>query len=1039
MSPNPLEALKKDIVSRRSIIVIGSGVSAALTNNAPTASWAGLIKSGVSRASSFNLTLPVGWEARLLEELHYAQENNYLPGLLSVAEQVTSALGGPQSGTFRGWLREDIGELKVKSSDGMELMDALDRLQLPLATTNYDSLLENALGRSPSTWQDASSAQQIIRGTSKNVLHLHGAWEFPESIIFGAASYGKLLSDSPAQAIEQILVGDNTLIFIGCGDGLSDPNFQELRGWLQRMFESSEANHYRLCLADEVGDLARQHVSERIIPVAYGNTYDALTEFIGTLASSNEVVPIAQTSLATIQERAVEAVYARVRTETVMADHFVDVDTRTLDDILIPPVFLPMTAEQFAQSMRLEKGERPNRCDPRKDVENHECILVVSDMTAGLTSSLEWLVAQANRVDETLTPVVVDFRSLGKGHRPLERQVRKELRQANIFLNANEPLPKMAIAFDNLTSRPEKIFSRALDELKDNATYAFCALGCHGGAEAEILESLISSGRNPAVRYIGKLNRRDAKKIAALIEPSRADKLAAKAMRVARDECLPRTPLIIGLLVCMLLRGETLLSTASPTALLDEWVNLLLGRGDPHDDARFSLDSLEKADILGFLAERYVQTRTGSLSEGEAIACLDDYFAAVGWKEDPIEVLDNFKKRYLLSVSNSQVRFTQSSYLHLFAAKRAIESLEFRSKLYEDMLYFAPIIRHYAALTRNDEDLLGRVEQLLSPSDQTMSSPVGRNFSTVSQAEVPESSIEDLLGQLSLSPSDTTGREGIDKRSGEDGSEVDLDTWLDQMNEGDREPFPVANIDEAPPIVRIMTALTLVSNVLRDSELVKNLSLKERVLNRTLLIWGKFADLLDSDEGFARFWKTLANEVCDLFALPEERRSEFVERFSGGAPVLMSFHGISENLSSRKLLRSLEACFADAEFLGDAAGSVMGALMGYDIHEPGWAGYFIQVQKAHERVMAVSDTMRAMAETAYYHEETMADDDSKMLLEFLVTHHSQRVVYRSSVSRKQQEARIAQKLKQNRILMRARRTGTSAKAIPGRIDDSGEE
>jgi SIR2-like domain len=1035
---SPLEAMKSQIAFRHAVVIVGSGVSVAVTGNSPTASWLGLIKSGISRASSFNRNLPEEWKERLLEELDYAEKNDYLPGLLSIAEKITAALGGREGGSFHSWLRDDIGLLSATSADASDLIRAIGDLGLPLATTNYDTLLESSLVRSSCTWQDASTAQQIVRGASSGILHLHGSWENPGSVIFGSASYGQLLANRSAQAIEQMLAGDNTLIFIGCGDGLADPNFESLRSWLKETFPSSEAYHYRLCLEREISGLAQQHRGEQIITVAYGNSYDDLTPFIRGLVPAAVVTsPVMLCASETVQQRAVEAIYARAKVETVIADHLANADVRTLDGILIPPVFLPMTAEQFAQSMNLEKEERPQRCNPSQDVDDHESILVISAMTAGLTSSLEWLVTQANRADNALTPIIVDFRSLGQGLRPLERQVRKELRLAGVDLGPNDPLPKLAIAIDNASSRPDKIFSRAIDELKNDAIYTFCVIGCHEGAEAEIMDRLIESGKNPAVRYVGKLNKSDAIKIAALIEPARADRLAAKAMWIAKNECLPRTPMTIGLLVCMLLRGEFLLSTASPTALLDAWVNLLLGRGDPHDDARFSLDSLEKADILAFLAERFVLARTGSLSEGDAIACLDEYFAAVGWREDPIEVLGNFKSRYLLSVSNGQVRFSQSSYLHLFAAKRAKDSNVFRTYLYEDLLYFDPIIRHYAALTRNDEELLTRVEQLLSPSDQTMlHHSVGRSFTTVPAEETSETSIEDLLGQLSLSPRESGDGQGNEKdmeQESSEGSPQELteDTWLDQVNDSDREPFPVENIDGAPPVLRIMTALTLASIVLRDSELVKNLKLKKRILHRALLIWGKLVNLLDSDEDFSRFWTQVGNGVAEILNLPEARRSKFVDDFANRAPTLLGFQGVSATLSSRKLLSSLDACFSDTEFLGDAPGSVMGAFMGYDIHVSGWTKYFTRVQKEHGRIMAVSDTMTMFAEHAYY-EEPLATEDAGSLLAFLVVHYSQRLGHRSAADRKLHEGRIAQRLKKNRVLARASQQKLSSK--PARIE-----
>lgn len=1051
MSATPLEALKNQITLGKTVAVIGAGVSMALTDNSPTASWIGLIRSGISRASSFNYNLPTGWKEHLEQNLRFAQDENYLPGLLSTADEITRELGGEEGGEFRAWLRDDIGQLEVQSAKGRELITAIKNLGIPIATTNYDTLLEGAMRRSPSTWQDPSDAQQIIRGASDNILHLHGVWQNPSSIVFSPTSYGQLLANRPAQAVEQLLAGGNSLVFIGCGEGLGDPNFEALRGWLTKVFPAVEARHYRLCLEQEVGQFAQQHSGERIVPIPYGDSFESLAGFINQLRpSADRDVNITRTTTEVVQKRAVEAIYARVRSETVMADHLADVDSRTLDGILIPPVLLPMTQEQFAQSLNLEKDERPRRCDPNQDVRNHGRMLIISDVTAGLTSALEWLVTQANNADDSLTPVIVDFRSLGQGHRPLERQVRKELQRAGANLRPADSLPKIAIALDNLTTRPDKIFSRAIDELKED-TYAFCVIGCHQGSEAEIIDRLTGSGMKPAVRYIGRLNGRDATRMAALIEPARAERLAMKAIEIAKNECLPRTPLTIGLLVCMLLRGETLLSAASPTALLDAWVNLLLGRGDPHDDARFSLDSLEKADILAFLAERFVQARTGSLPEEVAIACLREYFEAVGWSEDPIEVLGNFKSRYLLTVSNGQVRFAQSSYLHLFAAKRAKESEKFRFRLYDELLYFSPIIQHYAALTRTDQDLLGRVEQLLSPSEAVDSSYMGRNFSAVDGEQISAASIDDLVRHLSLTPGDNAhnpqgaedaikpgdGEEVDQESNGEDEADDWMDSWLDHLEDSDREPFPIENIEDASPMARITAALTLASNVLRDSELVKDLELKQRVLQRTLLIWGKFVDLLESDEDFARFWNLIANTLSEMLNMSDTRRAKFVEEFSGRAPVLMGFHGVSVNLSSRKLLRSLDGCFADPYFLGDAGGTVMGALLAYDINASGWTKYFLEVQRGHGQVMAVSDTMRLIAEAAYY-TDTLGNDDSDRLLEFLVAQYAQRVSRRSAAERKVDEARIAQQLKKNRIITRARGPRLSIKAFATEIESGPE-
>lgn len=1028
----PESALKEQVAAGTIVAVVGTGVSIAASGNASTASWYGLLRSGIDRAATFNHGLPPGWREHVLKDLQYAEDNDYIPDLLSAADKVTVALGGKEGGEFRSWLRQDIGSLKVNNGHGQDLIQAIDSLALPIVTTNYDTLIESALSRSASTWQDSSAAQLIIQGTTNNLLHLHGVWETPASIVFGSMSYGELLADPAAKAIEQILAGGRSLLFIGCGAGLSDPNFESLRRWLIKIFPSSEMRHYRLCLEQEVGQLAKDHETDRIVPISYGSCHEALPSFLRDLAPSpDKASQLVRRFGATVQQRAIDAIQARVRTETIMAEHLADVETRELNDILIPPVLLPVAQEQFAQSAKLEEEIRPKRCEPQQDVRDHSRILIAAGETTGLTSALEWLVAEANRIDSSLTPVIVDFRQLGTGHRPLERQVRKELRLAGADLHPQAPLPKLALALDNLAVRPDKILSRVLDELKGDV-YSFAAIGCREGSEAAILERLDDLEISATLRYVGRLNTKDATKMALLIEPARADKLAAKAIAIAKHEHLPRTPLTIGLLVCMLLRGETLLSTASETALLDAWVDLLLGRGDPHDDARFALDSLEKANILAFLAERFVQARTGSLSETAALACLEEYFAAVGWSEDPIEVLGNFKARYLLAVRNGQVKFAQSSYLHLFAAKRAIESIEFRMALCDDPLYFSPIIRHYAALTRNDVDILTRVESLLTPADSNDQPSQGGSFSAIDEAaENPTTSIDDLMRKLSL-----PGGEEEQDLNGKTGNSSEwMDALLDHDDNTDREPFPLQNIEDAEPIVRVMVALTLASNVLRDSELVKDLKLKERVLHRALVVWGSLVSLLDVDDEFRQFWKTLADNFSVALEIPERRRASFTETFCDMAPVLVGFSGISATLSSRKLLRSLDACFEDEGFVTNTGGSVMGALLGFDIFEPGWTRYFVEVQRKHGEVRAVRVVLRLLAEETYY-EASLDHSDTERLVEFLVQQYVQRVSQGNVADRKRNEDRIAQKLRHNRMLVQSRRGALGGRVVPGEIDPS---
>jgi len=77
-----------------------------------------------------------------------------------------------------------------------------------------------------------------------------------------------------------------SLLFVGCGDGLSDPNFRPFLSWLREVNFSNEARHYRLALAGEVVELQKLHQpEERIFVLAYGADHAALPGCLRNLSS----------------------------------------------------------------------------------------------------------------------------------------------------------------------------------------------------------------------------------------------------------------------------------------------------------------------------------------------------------------------------------------------------------------------------------------------------------------------------------------------------------------------------------------------------------------------------------------------------------------------------------------------------------------------------------------------------------------------------------------------------------------------------------
>ncbi|MBK9350223.1 MAG: SIR2 family protein [Sulfuritalea sp.] len=119
------------------------------------------------------------------------------------------------------------------------------------------------------TWRDPAGVERALRGEEPQILHLHGAWRWPESIVLGHRSYEDVARDQHAQTVLASLRAERTFIFVGCGAGLRDPNLGAFLRWTASVFSRSEYRHFRLCLESEVEELRREHVDEqRIFPSA---------------------------------------------------------------------------------------------------------------------------------------------------------------------------------------------------------------------------------------------------------------------------------------------------------------------------------------------------------------------------------------------------------------------------------------------------------------------------------------------------------------------------------------------------------------------------------------------------------------------------------------------------------------------------------------------------------------------------------------------------------------------------------------------------
>lgn len=288
------DALKSEladqIAKKRALVVVGTGVSLASTGGNALASWRGLIANGVKRC------LDRGICSSEQATTYNALLNSDLNDLLIVANQVSTRLGWtrtreePCDREWNKWLRATVGALHAEQP---ELIQAIRDLGVPIATLNYDGLLTKVTGRKPITWMDADRWLPVLRGEDEAILHLHGHWDEPHSVVLGISSYEALIGKKLAQHLQQALATFHSLVFIGCSGTMGDPNFSKLIDWMSDLLRGTEHNHYLLLPESE--DLPLAHCilnNAGILPLRYGPSHTALLPYLqAVLPSPRPIMP----------------------------------------------------------------------------------------------------------------------------------------------------------------------------------------------------------------------------------------------------------------------------------------------------------------------------------------------------------------------------------------------------------------------------------------------------------------------------------------------------------------------------------------------------------------------------------------------------------------------------------------------------------------------------------------------------------------------------------------------------------------------------
>ncbi|MFC1572677.1 SUMF1/EgtB/PvdO family nonheme iron enzyme [Candidatus Eisenbacteria bacterium] len=261
--------LREMIQRGRVVAVVGSGVSIATNSEAPT--WRKLIQSAIERCR--DLGEKPAWCERIEGLLALDDDADTL---LLAAEAVDRKLRN--NGELGRWLRDTFEQIQVEDPTVIQLLAQLD---VPLVTTNYDGLIGAATRLEYVCWTDYRDSQRVVRGDDRRVLHLHGHWTKPDSVVLGIRSYEAVKAAEHPQAVLKALGMTKSFLFVGCGgEGLADPNVGHFLTWLEKLETETAPDHRHYCL---VPRLEAFQPRGRLFPLVYGQDYADLPTFLRKL------------------------------------------------------------------------------------------------------------------------------------------------------------------------------------------------------------------------------------------------------------------------------------------------------------------------------------------------------------------------------------------------------------------------------------------------------------------------------------------------------------------------------------------------------------------------------------------------------------------------------------------------------------------------------------------------------------------------------------------------------------------------------------
>lgn len=877
----PLDLLKAAVKNKTAVLLLGGGISASATQGDPRSTWRGLICSGIEYLKSLDS------DGSALLELQLERAND-ADALITITQQLKNSLGSH----YDRWLSNSIRGLEVKDPT---LIKALGDLNLPILTTNYDTLVEEVLGLPSVAMDQPDEVRRVIRRESTGVIHLHGVVSRPETIVLNNEDYTVLQQESRSQDLQKATFQLSSFIFIGAGNGTDDPNFSPMFTRFASDYKYTSGAHFRLVRASEV---ASNSIDGSLETIVYGEGFDQLAPFLEQLKD-----PADASITINVRDRSIANNLDDLRETSLLWSENDDLGSLEFEQLIIPPIFM-REPHEAAITHGAEEATHELIVDITKELQDPCTIVIAGDESAGVSTAIRYAAQVALKYAPGSFLLTIDD-PLRSGPNPVQSQVTKQFRNWGLPTEDDVTESSLILSIDNLKymerprSNRSSQFQKAVDDIL-RSTARTKIIGVNQQDAVQVGAALTSESAPPVkVFYLGRFSSNEVRAAARMLVPEeQCDSVTSQVMHIVRENHLARTPFNIILLTSLAANSALKSDYRSETDFLYDYLKLILEfeRFGILDTGSITLQNKEY--MLQELAAKLILAKQEEIDKPSLLAWLYEEIEQVGWSIDPEKLVNDLVYRRVLSESGGKIQFRRSVYFEFYVGKfiKDSNSAKLKRELLTNPLRFSRFIRTYTALTRNDEEVLSAIRDLLKASLEKVDKAETYTFANPRKLVVDEPLFED-------DPIDE-----VDSREG--ASELVYDTREDS----DVPPYLHLGSENVDDPERFSILVDLASRVLRDSDQIRNQELKKETLELVLASWTVFIAHFEQQMTWAEGFE----EFVTKFTEQKSEDSESEESVRGFLltvlPSVVAYGGIATCLASTsliKLISSLEVTIKD--------------------------------------------------------------------------------------------------------------------------------